>query len=110
MSRPREAVSGVRGPEPLETFREHRAELRPAGQRDHERGVDPGRIDREAFLEQPRIVIAVSLERDAGCVVLSYPCGEGKCREIELTRAAARRLEVVPERPRQAVGEVRVTV
>src|SRR6478609_8458087 len=86
-------ASGVVRAEPGEPLVEHRPELRPAWQRDHERGVDPGRVDREKLLEQARIVIPVRLERDAGCVVVPHPRREGKRREIELARAAARRLE-----------------
>src|SRR6478736_7059656 len=94
-------ASGVIRAEPGEPHVEHRTQLRPTGQRDHERGVDPGRIDREALLEQRSIVIAVRLERDAGRVVVSHARREGEGREVELAWAAARRLEVVPEWPRQ---------
>ena len=55
-------------------------------------------------------MVAVCLERDARGLVGANLVGKGQRRQVELARAAARRLEVVPERPRQAVGEVRVSM
>ena len=55
-------------------------------------------------------MVAVRLERDARRVVVPHLVGQRERREVELARAAAGRLEVVPERARQAVGEVRVSV
>src|SRR4029077_19247083 len=89
---------------------EHYAELRPAWLRDHERGVDPGCVDGEALLQQIRVMVAVRLQCDAGRRVVPHPRRKRERGEIELARSAARRLEVVPERPGRAVGEVRVAV
>ena len=55
-------------------------------------------------------MVAVRLKRDAGRLVVPHPRREGERGEVELAGAAAGRLEIVPERSRQAVGEVRVAV
>src|SRR5437870_3256866 len=64
-------------------------ELRPARQRDHERRVDPGRVDGEELLEQVWVVVAIRFEGDARGVVVAYPSRERERRQVELSRAAA---------------------
>src|ERR1700741_5358001 len=93
-----------------EVLREPWPELRAPRQRHHERGVDPGCVERDAGLQQVRIVGAVRLELSARALVAPFKDGERECREVELARGATRRREVVPKRTRQAVPEVRVAV
>ena len=55
-------------------------------------------------------MVAIRFEGDARGVVVADPSRERERREVELSRAAAGGLEVVPERPRQAVREMGVAV
>ena len=55
-------------------------------------------------------MVAVGLQRDARGVVAAHPRRQGERGEVELARPPAGRLEVVPERARQAVREMRVSV
>src|SRR6476661_5524374 len=102
--------SRVGSAEPAKVLRKSRAQLRPPRQRHHERGVDPRGVDGNARVEQLRVVLAVCLEGYARRLVVAFEVGERERREVKLPRAAAGRLEVVPQRAGQAVPEVRVAV
>jgi len=54
--------------------------------------------------------VTALFERDPRRVVGTHCVGKRERSEIELARSTTRRLEVVPERARQAVGKVRVAV